>query len=67
MLWLKCYCGSHGEEDFLNFNFAFSLFCYYLPLVKDVPLHLNKLESPLPNYVLLEVGLKLASGSGEAF
>ena len=33
-----------GEEDFLKFVNVFQLFCYYLPLEKDVTLYLNKLE-----------------------
>ena len=39
----------------------FSLFCNYFPLEKGVVLHLNKLESPLPNDALCLVWLKLAN------
>ena len=36
-----------------------SFLCFYLPLVKDGSLHLNKLESPLPKDALYQVWLKL--------
>ena len=42
-------------KRFLNFFSALSLFCYHLPLEKDVALHLNKLESPLYKDVLCQV------------
>ena len=48
------------EKDFFNFLFVFSLFRYYLPLEKDVALHLNKNESPSPKDTLCQVKLKLA-------
>ena len=41
------------------------LFCYYLRLEKDVALHLNKLESPLPKHAFCQVGWNWPSGSGE--
>ena len=37
---------SGSGEDKLNFFNVFLLFCYYLPLEKQVVLQLNKLESP---------------------
>jgi hypothetical protein len=49
-----------GEEDFFIFFSAFLLFHYYLPLEKGYPLHLNKIESPLPKNDLCQVWLKLA-------
>ena len=49
-----------GEEDFLNFLNAFSLFRNYLPLEKGRALHLNKLESPWTKDALCQVWLKLA-------
>ena len=54
-LWLA---GS-GKEDFLIKFSAFSLLSYHLPLERDYPLHLNKLESPLPKDDLCQVWLKL--------
>jgi hypothetical protein len=42
-----------------NFS-SFSLFCYYLPLVKGYPLLLNKLKSHSPKDDLFQVWLKLA-------
>jgi hypothetical protein len=45
---------------FLKIFSAFLLFCYYLPLEKGDPLHLNKLETPLPKDDLRQVWLKLA-------
>ena len=50
-----------GQEDFLNFLNAFSLFLNYLPLEKIGALHLNKIESPLPKDALCQVWLKLAN------
>ena len=32
----------------LNVVYAFLLFCYYLPIVNGVALHLQQIESPLP-------------------
>ena len=48
------------KKIFLNFVNVFSLFRNYLPLEKGGALHLNKLESPLPNDALCQVWLKLA-------
>ena len=48
-----------GEEDFLKFVNAYALFHNYLPLKKGGALHLNKLESPLPQNALCKVWLKL--------
>ena len=50
---------SGSGEDFLNFIYVFSIFCNYLPLEKDVTLHLNKLEFFSPNDALWQVLLKL--------
>ena len=49
-----------GEEDFLNFLNAFSLFRNYLPLEKGRALHLNKIESPSLKEALCKVWLILA-------
>jgi hypothetical protein len=38
---------------------VFSLFCYYFPLERDNPLHLDKLQSPPPKDELCEVWLEL--------
>ena len=40
------------EKKFLNFTNVLSLFRNYLPLEKDMALHLNKLESPTPKDAL---------------
>jgi hypothetical protein len=40
-IWLA----SSGEDDLNKIFSVFLLFCYYLPLERDIPLHLNKLES----------------------
>ena len=45
---------------FLNIFNIISLFCYYLPLEKDVALHLNKRESPSSKDPLCQVWMKLA-------
>ena len=45
---------------FLTFINVYLLFPYYLPLEKDVALHLNKLESPLPKNGLCQFWGKLA-------
>jgi hypothetical protein len=47
------------KEIFKNI-IAYLLFRYYLPSGKGLPLHLNKLESPLPIDDLCQVCLKLA-------
>jgi hypothetical protein len=39
---------------------VFLLVCYYLPLEKGYPLHLNKLESPSTKDDLCQVWLKFA-------
>ena len=41
-----------GEDGFLNFINAFSLFCYYLGLKKGGTFQLNKLEFPSPKNVV---------------
>jgi hypothetical protein len=51
---------SFWRTTFLKIFSAFLLFRYYLPLEKGYPLHLNKLESPLPKDDLCQVWLKLA-------
>ena len=43
----------------LIFIYVFSLFCNYLPLEKDLALHLYKLELISPKYALCQVWLKL--------
>ena len=43
----------------LNVVNAFLLFCYYLPIVNGVALHLQQIESPLPKDALCQVWLKL--------
>jgi hypothetical protein len=48
---------SSGEENFEKIS-VFLLFCYYLPLEKGYPLHLNKFESSLPKDDLCQVWLK---------
>ena len=40
---------------FLNTVNVCSLFCYYLPLEKGVPLHLNKFKSPSPKATWLKL------------
>ena len=48
-----------SEEDFLNFVNRILLFHNYLPLEKDLALHVNKLESPLSKDALCQVWWKL--------
>jgi hypothetical protein len=48
------------KKIFKNILSAILLFCYYLPLEKGDPLHLNKLETPLPKDDLCQVWLKMA-------
>jgi hypothetical protein len=48
------------RRNFLKIFSVFLLFCFYLPLEKRVPLHLNTLESPLSKDNLCQVWLKLA-------
>ena len=48
-----------GEQDFKKVS-IFLLFRYYLPLERDNPLHLNKLEFPSSKDDLCQVWLKLA-------
>jgi hypothetical protein len=47
------------KKIFFKIQF-FLLFCYYLPLEKGDPLHLDKLESPPPKDDLCQVWLNLA-------
>ena len=59
---------SSSGEEFLNCANVFSLFRYYLPLIRDRDLQLKKFESHLRKYALYQVWLKLADwfcGSGE--
>ena len=49
------------EKKILNFINVFSLFRYYLPLGKDMTLHMNKIEFPSPKYASRQVWLKLAT------
>ena len=52
---------SGSGEDFSNSSMYFNYFVItYLPLVRGLALHLNKLESPLPRNALCQVWLKLA-------
>jgi hypothetical protein len=46
-VWVNLACWFWRRFFFLIFS-VFLLFCYYLPLVRGNPLHLNKLESPPP-------------------
>jgi hypothetical protein len=48
------------EEKIFKIFSVFLLFCYYLPLEKGVPLHLNKLDSPPPKDDFCQIWLKLA-------
>ena len=52
-LWLR-------SREFLNFLSVFLQFHNYLPLEKDMALHLNKLEYLSPKDALCQVWLKLA-------
>jgi hypothetical protein len=58
-VWLKLACW-FWRRRFLKIFSVFLLFCYYLPLEKGNPLHLNNLESPPPKDDLCQVWLKLA-------
>ena len=58
-VWLK-FAKWFWRRRFLNFVNVFLLFRNYLPLEKAGPLHLNKLESPLPKDALCQVWLKFA-------
>ena len=55
LIWAHCFW-----RRFLNFVNTVSLFSYYLPLEKDVVLHLSKGELPSPKYALNQVRLTLA-------
>jgi hypothetical protein len=57
-VWLNLACWF--SRRFLKIFSVFLLFCYYLPLEKGNPLHLNKLESPSLKDDLCQVWLKLA-------
>jgi hypothetical protein len=57
-VWLNLACW-FWRKRFLKIFSAFLLFCYYLPLEKTYPLHLKKLECPLPKDDLCQVCLKL--------
>jgi hypothetical protein len=48
------------EKKIFKIFKVFLLICYYLPLEKGYPLHLNKSESPLAKDDLCQVWLKLA-------
>ena len=48
------------RRRFLNVVNSYFLFYYYVPLVKGVALHLNKLEFPLSKDALCQVWLKMA-------
>jgi hypothetical protein len=57
-VWLNLACWFWRR--YLKLFSVFLLFCYYLPLEKGNPFHLNKLESPPPKDELSQVWLKLA-------
>ena len=52
---------------FFNSVNSFLLFHYYLPLEKDVVLHMSKLESTSPKDVLCQVWMKLAQWFWRSF
>jgi hypothetical protein len=52
-------------RGFLKIFSVFLLFCYYLPLDKGIPLHLNNLESPPLRMICAKSGLNWSCGSGE--
>ena len=58
-VWLKL-AQWFWTRRFYKIVHVFSLFCNYLPLVKDRALHLIKLESTSPKDALCQVWLKLA-------
>jgi hypothetical protein len=47
------------EKIFKIFS-VFLLFCYYIPLERVIPFHLNKLESTFPKNDLCQAWLKVA-------
>ena len=53
-VWLKL-AQLFWRRRFLIFVNVFLLFCNYIPLKKDVVLHLNKQESPSPKDALIQV------------
>jgi hypothetical protein len=57
-LWLILAC--LFWRRFLKISSIFLLFCYYLPLERGIPLHLNNPETPPPKDDLCQVWLKLA-------
>jgi hypothetical protein len=59
-VWLKLACCFLRRRFLKKKLSVFLLFCYYLPLEKGNPLHLNNLESPTPKNDLCQVWLKLA-------
>ena len=63
-VWLKLAQWLRRRRFFNVFN-VFLLFPNYLPLKKDVALHLNKLESPSPRDTLCQIGRNWPSGSEE--
>ena len=52
--WLKL-AQLFWRRRFLIFVNVFLLFCNYIPLKKDVVLHLNKQESPSPKDALIQI------------
>jgi hypothetical protein len=56
--WLNLACW-FWRRRFLKIFSVYLLFCYYLPLKRDNPLNLNKLESLPPKDDLYQVWLKL--------
>jgi hypothetical protein len=55
------------RRRFLNDPTPFLHFCDYLPLEKDLALHLNKLEFPSPKIICDKFDLFWTAGSGEDF
>ena len=56
---------SSSWEDVQISSMYFSQFHYYLPLHKDMALHLNNLESPLLKHLCVNIGFNWQSGSWE--
>ena len=54
-VWLKWDQWLWRGGFFFNFVKVFSLFRYHLPFKKDLVIHLNKPESPLPKNTLCQV------------
>jgi hypothetical protein len=57
-VWLNLVCW-FWRRWFLNIFSVILLVCYYLPLEKGYPLHLNKFASPSPKDDVCQVRLKI--------